>query len=158
MFDNEVRAQLLDFVSRGEGSSSLPLSLSSSVFHYRAHSLLWTHSAVPSPSELQEPPARFPWPRSCNLQSPLRQGLTESALHTSFISDHRSAQDPCLHPLIAAGHGFMLDQVRLRFIFLQFPRPEPLADFSSFFRFRRKGSGRLLLPSSSRLSMRSWDL
>ncbi|KAL7410218.1 hypothetical protein BDY24DRAFT_184654 [Mrakia frigida] len=84
MFDNEVRTQLLDFVARGE--------------------------TVPPTSTLQDPPARFPWPRSCNLQSPLRQGLTESALHTSFVSDHRSAQDPCLHPLIASGHGFLLDQ------------------------------------------------
>ena len=81
-------------------------------------SLLSTRPAVPPTSELQDPPARFPWPRSCSLQSPLRQGLTESALHTSFISDHRSAQDPCLHPLIAAGHGFMLDQVRSDFLLL----------------------------------------
>lgn len=115
----------------------------------RLLSLLSTRPAVPPTSEFQDPPARFPWPRSCSLQSPLRQGLTESALHTSFISDHRSAQDPCLHPLIAAGHGFMLDQVRSSPSPFK-PRRQRLADFSSFFPFRRKESGPRLLPSSSK--------
>jgi hypothetical protein len=60
--------------------------------------------------EIAAPPATFPWPRSCALDTPLRSGLVEQSSHSAFIQNPRMAQDVCYHPLIGQGHGFLLDQ------------------------------------------------
>lgn len=57
--------------------------------------------------------SRLLFPLACPAHSPLRHGLPPpTAPHHQFItpSSHRRAQNPCFHPTISDGHGFLVDE------------------------------------------------
>jgi hypothetical protein len=88
----DARKKMVDLVAEGKSEPKSPPS-SQFVIHWR----LTLFIDLPH-TPYQNADTVFPWPLACPKGTPLRDGDPEFPSREAFISRHRSAQDPCLHP------------------------------------------------------------